>query len=471
MLTSTSALGLPAAASDQVPQIIDLSSKTIERQLTQGRGNHLLTNTSVWSPDSQWIVYDTPPDPTRFSGTRIEQVNVETGAVELLYESQHGANCGVATYHPTEPKVVFILGPEHPTPDWDYAFTRRRGVIVDVRAPKQIRPLDAMNYAPPYVAGALRGGSHVHVFSRDGQWGSFTYEDEILARQALAPDTGQSPNTPEPNQRNIGVFVPQGPVRVNRNHPRNHDGDYFSVVVSRTVAQPEAGSDAISRAFEESWIGQDGYIREDGSRQKRALAFQGMVTAADGQTFPEVFILDLPEDLTRAGDLPLEGSDTRWPAPPLGVSQRRLTFTTERLFPGIQGPRHWLRSSPDGSKIAFLMKDDDGIPQLWLVSPLGGAPKQLTHNPWSITSAFSWSPDGRFIAYVMDHSVFITEATSGHSFRLTARSPEAVAPQFHACVFSPDGQNIAFVRRLPYSTDEYYQICVLGVPPIPDQSL
>lgn len=67
------------------------------------------------------------------------------------------------------------------------------------------------------------------------------------------------------------------------------------------------------------------------------------------------------------------------PAPPAGVRQRRLTFTAERRFPGLAtSPRHWLRTSPDGSAIACLMKDDEGVVQLWLVSPNSGEPRQLT---------------------------------------------------------------------------------------------
>ena len=33
-----------------------------ERQLTRGPGGRMLSNTGVWSPDGQWIVYDTRPD-------------------------------------------------------------------------------------------------------------------------------------------------------------------------------------------------------------------------------------------------------------------------------------------------------------------------------------------------------------------------------------------------------------------------
>src|SRR5580765_7153042 len=80
-----------------------------EKQLTRGPGGRILTNTGVWSPDSQWIIYDTRSDAPgdSFDGTRIEMVHVETGEVRVLYESGHGAHCGVVTFHPHEKKVAF----------------------------------------------------------------------------------------------------------------------------------------------------------------------------------------------------------------------------------------------------------------------------------------------------------------------------------------------------------------------------
>ena len=38
---------------------------------------------------------------------------------------------------------------------------------------------------------------------------------------------------------------------------------------------------------------------------------------------------------------------------------------------------------------------------------------KLTHNPFDIESAFSWSPDGKSIAYVADNSIFTSDAESG----------------------------------------------------------
>jgi dipeptidyl aminopeptidase/acylaminoacyl peptidase len=414
------------------------------KQLTTAAHGHILTNTAVWSPDGQWIVYDVRSDVegTVFDGERIERVNVETGEVQVLYQARYGAKCGVATYHPKQDQVVFILGPEHPTVEWNYAPNRRQGVIVDAYRPGHAAPLDARDLVPPFTPGALRGGTHIHVFDGAGEWVSFTYNDQLV----------------DAEQRNVGVSVPDLPVRVPPSHPRNHDGTHFSVLVTRTTANPRPGSDEIARAFDDAWVGANGYLRPDGSRQRRAIAFFGVVIAPDGRPVTELFIADLPEDVTIPGEGPLAGTPTDLPSPPRGTVQRRLTTAT--ILPAIGGrTRQWPRSSSDGSAIAFLMHDaDKGVQQIWTISPNGGAPRQLTHNRQDITSAFAWSPDGGRIAHTMDNSVCVTDVATGVTTRLTPRS--ATAPRPEACVFSPDGSKIAFIRTI----DGFNQIFTVPAP-------
>ena len=389
-----------------------------ETQLTRGPSGRILTNFGVWSPDGQWLVYDTRSDAegSVFDGTRIELVHADTGEIRTVYESRRGANCGVATFHPHRNEVVFILGPEDPTPDWEYAPSHRQGVIVSVDRPGVAVNLDARDLTLPGTPGALRGGSHVHVFSPDGEWVSFTYNDARV-------DSGQ---------RNVAVAVP-GRVAVNKTHPRSHNGTYYSTLATRTVSHPRPGSDEIGQALEDGWIG------------TRALAFQGQVTGADGQRFWEVFVVDLPEDIRQ-----------------LRPNQRRVTFTEDAEYPGISGPRHWLRSSPDGVQIAFLRRDAAGQAQIWTVSPGGGTLRQVTQDLWPVASAFTWDPAGERIAYAADNSVFTVDVSTGRSERRTPRVADAEAPLALACVFSPDGGRIAFLRRLRNGTaDRSNQICVV----------
>jgi dipeptidyl aminopeptidase/acylaminoacyl peptidase len=431
------------------------------RQVTTAPHGHMLTNTGVWSPDGRWIVYDvrSTADGAVFDGTRIERVEVETGRVELLYESRDGACCGVVTASPVDDRVVFILGPKRPDAEWSYGPARRRGVVVRTSRPGEAASLDARDLAAPFTPGALRGGTHVHVFSPDARIVSFTYEDAVLD----AAPAGAA----ERNLRGVGVTVLDAPVTVPPTHPRNHSG-HLSVLVTRLVDEPRPGSDEICRAFEEAWVGVDGYRRQDGSWQRRALAFQGRVAAADGTPVDEVFIVDLPDDprrLLEPGDLPLAGTPTTRPSPPATVTQRRLTFTTHRRHPGIQGPRHWLRSSPDGTRIAYLARADDGVVQIFTVSPTGGGPTQLTHGTPGIASSFTWSPDGRWIACVADGSVCRVDTSDGSLDRLTPPLRDDSTPRPEACVFSPEGTRIACVRRVPDQAGQVHnQIVAVDVP-------
>mgnify|MGYP003619910769 FL=1 len=181
-----------------------------------------------------------------------------------------------------------------------------------------------------------------------------------------------------------------------------------------------------------------------------ALAFIGDTLSVNGEKVPELFIVDLPQDESgwkQPGDAPLEGSESTMPAPPAGVVQRRLTFTHDRAFPGlVNQPRHWVRSHPLASEIAFLMRDDHGVVQLWLISPQGGAPRQLTHCSSDIQSAFNWHPSGQWLGFVLENRIACCDAQTGEIDFLT-KSHEA-PPSADAIVFSPDGQQVAWMENV-----------------------
>ncbi|WP_387690036.1 DUF3748 domain-containing protein [Photorhabdus sp. RM71S] len=417
-----------------------------ERQITLDNRSYQLTNINVWTPDSQWLVYDVRPHGASFTGLTIEKIHVQSGKTDIIYQAKEGAHVGVVTVSPTEPvRYAFIHGPEFPDEQWHYDFHHRRGVIVSEDSPGKAVTLDAMDITAPYTPGALRGGSHVHVFSPDGSRLSFTYNDHVMHELDPVLDL-----------RNIAVAVPLKPVEPPKHHPREYDGSYFSVVVSTTAFQPEPGSDDINRAYEECWVGQAGYRKADGNWQRWALAFIGDTISATGEKVPEVYIVDLPEqdaDYAVAGGKPLEGTETTLPAPPASVMQRRLTLTSHKRWPGVvNNPRHWLRASPNGEQIGFLMKDDNGIVQLWTISPNGGEPRQITQSYCGIQSAFSWEASGQFVAFICDNSVMLCNVQNGQMQRLTKRTEKA--PAAEAVVISPDSHHIAFMREV----DGYMQI-------------
>ncbi|MGE6981884.1 DUF3748 domain-containing protein [Kluyvera intermedia] len=393
------------------------------KQVTFSPRNHQLTNTRTWTPDSQWLVFDVRPSGASFTGDTIERVNVHSGEVEVIYQAREGAHVGVVTVHPFADQYVFIHGPENPDAQWQYDFHHRRGVVTTLA---ETRNLDALDITAPYTPGALRGGSHVHVYSPCGQYVSFTYNDHVMHEYDPALDL-----------RNVGVAAPYGPVLPRGQHPREYSGSHWCVLVSQTTAQPQPGSDDINRAYEEGWV------------SSQALAFIGDTVSLSGEKVPELFLVELPRtesDWKQAGDAPLAGTDTTLPAPPMGVCQRRLTFTHQRAYPGLVNvPRHWVRCNPQGTKIAILMRDDNGIVQLWLVSPQGGEPQQLTHNTSDIQSAFNWHPSGNWLGFVLEERIAICAADSGAVTFLT--NDHANPPSADAVVFSPDGHTIAWMEE------------------------
>lgn len=432
-----------------------------ERVLTAAAAGHLLHNSQVFSPDDRLLVCDRRNDETQLAACReIVAVEVATGAERTLYQlergDRHGPGVGAATCCPTAPRVAFIRGLDTASPAEPYAPSRRCGFMTALTEPGDGVHLDARDVTPPFTPGALRGGSHAHHWSGDGRWISFTYNDAVVH----PPGTGAAPD----DLRTVGVMAPLQAVQVDA--PRQgteFSGAWFSVLVATVTPDPRPGTDELSRACEEGWVGPNGYIRPDGRRQRRALAFLGDVRTAAGGRHTEVFLADLPDDLTRQGPAgPLAGTTTAMPAPPAGVTVRRLTRTETRRHPGVQGPRYWVRASPDGATIAFLAKDDAGIVQLFGVSPNGGPVRQLSHLDAPVETPFTWSPDGRAIACAAAGRIQLVDPSTGTARPLTAPSPPGQQP-VHAVVFSHRGHLIAFNRRLPHPHGGHWlQICLVA---------
>lgn len=408
-------------------------------QATYGTEGHCLYHTQCFSPDDQWIVFDTRNDDTEIPKTgKVNMVHTRTFEVRTLYrthnQSAFGPGVGAASFSPATDRVIFIHGIRNANKKNPYGFTRRTGVAIDTGQPYTPVFMDARNVIPPFTAGALRGGTHAHTWSGDGQWLSFTYNDYIMEQLEKADPSKK-------DLRTIGVMVPGKSVHVPLDgEGENNPGEMFSVIVAKVTENPVPGSNEISRAFDEGWIGTAGYRKSDGSWQHHAIAFQGMIKDTDGREKAEVFVLDLPDDLTHtAPGLPLEGTAVSRPNVPQGVIQRRLTYSHD----GISGPRHWLRAAPDGSVIAFLSKDHNGIIQVFGISPNGGKTKQLTFNDQPVQGPFNFSPDGYYLAYISANAVYITDVSTGKSQKITPVYEQDEKP-VGAVIWSNRGRMLAF---------------------------
>ena len=147
---------------------------------------------------------------------------------------------------------------------------------------------------------------------------------------------------------------------------------------------------------------------------------------------------------------------------PRSKSGKRLFGTAEALrVARVSSPR----LSPDASRVAYLVaenhmeKDKDSwktVTSLWVVPAAGpaSAARQFTRGEKSVSN-FSWSPDGRLLAFVMDAGdekdakpqVWFMYSDGGEPWQVTKHKSGV-----RAFEFSPDGKNLLLTATVP-STD------------------
>lgn len=421
--------------------------------------HHDLDNNDNFSPDNQWLVYDTRTDEGGIAASaKIEKVNVRTGEKKVVYEIKNnqifGPGVGAASYSPVANQIVFIHGLNNVTEQNPYQQWRRTGVMIDEARNDNPIYVDARDINSPFTKGALRGGTHRHEFSGDGNWIGFTYNDAIM--KALEDSTGQKHNL-----RTIGVSKKSKSIEVSdKKEGENISGEWFTALVVKVTPNPKIGSDEISHAAGDSWVGKNGYLKPDGTRQM-ARAFIGTVKAENGENVDEVFIVNIPENIEIDGESgPLEGKETQLPQPPKGASQRRLTFTAKSSHAGCTGI---VRASFDGNLLAFLAKDEQNIKQIFTISPNGGKPKQITFHESDVEGSVRWHPSGKSIFYIWNGSVCeveINDIDFDKRLKIISKPSE---PSPTNLVVSHDGNTLAFNRLIenPHSGLKNKQIFLI----------
>lgn len=133
-----------------------------------------------------------------------------------------------------------------------------------------------------------------------------------------------------------------------------------------------------------------------------------------------------------------------------GNAPRRLTS-----HPSNDHSPAW---SPDGKQIAFL-RNNEGV---FVVAADGSNERRLLGIPIGAEFAIgmSWSPNGRFLVFSMRRSpqqpfrLNLLPVEGGHPQELTSPPLDAVGDMYPA--YSPDGQQLAFVRETPGPADDVY---------------
>lgn len=432
-----------------------------EIQLTTEPKGHMLNQRQAFSPDDRWLAFDYRNDDSKIGeNASIGLVNLETKAVKTIYELEnqtvYGPGVGAVNFHPSKNEVVFIHGLKNASESQPYTFTRRFAMKVDLDNSDLSGPMEARDVTEPFSKGASRGGSHAYSHSSDGKLLSFTYNDEVLELESKV-------NPEVHDLRTVGALLLGEQVAIEGTRDdENFDGQSFAILLAEVTPNPKPGSDEISKAYEECWVGNLGYKKADGSIQKRALAYLGDVVSESGEKVTEVFISDIPEENAALTTSVSAGTNSSLPSIPDGVKQRRLTYTTKDLHPGIQGPRQWLRSSPDGNSIYFYKKDDSGTVQIYAVSPNGGGIKAITQNDFSPETSFGLSADGKYLAYGSKEGIYITSISNGET-QLVLPQPSYSSSQLSNINWTNGSYTLAYNRKIALNGEAYFQIFSLDL--------
>lgn len=414
-------------------------------QLTASAQGHMLHHNNVFSFDDRYIVFDGRNDETEIGQTSvIGVVDLKNGEEKIIYETSdpkdYGPGVGAASFHPNDYRVVFIHGLKSASMDLPYDITRRVGVEVHLESPQKKIHLDARDIISPYLPGSLRGGTHSHMWSGDGDFVSFTYNDEKT----------------DPHLRSVGVMFPTKKGLTVKNVAGNNNGSMYAVLISEVKDSPEPGSDEIDKAFDECWVGKSGYIDANHQQVEKAVAFQGNTKSKHGDVHTEIFIVDI--DTTKINlDIYSVHEENGRPRPPDGIVQRRLSYTQR----GLSDLRHWLRSSPDGQFIYALAKDNMGNNQIISCHTQSGEVTYLSAFDFSIDSPINIDEQGDCITFIAKNNVYVFDIEKGRLWKLTDYSSGGTELT-GAPVFSRNGKMIAFNRLMEHEKGkEYLQIFVI----------
>ncbi|MRI01175.1 DUF3748 domain-containing protein [Kriegella sp. EG-1] len=430
-------------------QIATKNKIMVEKQLTFNAKTHALDNNDNFSPDGNFLCYDTRYmvfNTNLANSKSVEKVNISTGEETVLWkpESVSGENAapGVAavSYHPTENKVIFIHGPQLNEVEnrGYYDIKNRNGAIASADGEGQFSIVDLRDVSTdkPTTPGAQRGGTHRHEYSKNGKRIGFTYDDFLQQEY----------------DRTIGY------MESNKNAPKGFS--HFFAVLLKPAKKGKSKPGEIEKAYGDSWV--------DSLGSKRA--FIGKVRATNGIDYEtSLFIAEIPNtvDITSA----YSGDANTYPEPPKGIKIKRLTYST--ADDGI------VRGSYAGDKIAYLSKDKNGILQVFII-PVDGSDKsddpdkkpiQVT-NYRAAADFIRWHPSDQWIFSICQGKIYASYVGDSENFgKSILLTPSELNRE--DLVVSHDGKTLAYDALIAHSsesriidsvqTNEYKQIFLLDI--------
>ncbi|MEI9985824.1 MAG: S41 family peptidase [Aliidongia sp.] len=141
-----------------------------------------------------------------------------------------------------------------------------------------------------------------------------------------------------------------------------------------------------------------------------------------------------PDGKTVAYTTDVNGEQQIATRPAEGGAEKILTHFTEGYF----YQPVW---APGGDKLAF----SDGNHRLWIVDAAGGEPKQIAQDNIAEIHDYSWSPDGRWLAYSVNDpnhisSIWLYSTDAGKATKFSASRDNDSMPRF-----DPEGKYLYFL--------------------------
>jgi Tol biopolymer transport system component len=129
-----------------------------------------------------------------------------------------------------------------------------------------------------------------------------------------------------------------------------------------------------------------------------------------------------------------------------GSDVTQLAEITGGYFSGYDSP-YAFSWSPDGQWIAYVSNDPPGFGtgDILIVNVYGTSMINLTNTPEASEDLPVWSPDGKWIAYVVENTVHLLDIVSMHSEQVAEILPDSV--DIIQLSWSPDSSKLTFLAE------------------------